>query len=88
MKNTLRVALFAAVLAFAASCSTPTNIVYFQDVATGGVDTVSTAQIIKIRPGDKISIIVNSRDPQISSLFNLAYSTRYIGDDTAMKVNA
>ena len=88
MKNTLRVALFAAVLAFAASCATPTNIVYFQDVATGGVDTVSTAQIIKIRPGDKISIIVNSRDPQISSLFNLAYSTRYIGDDTAMKVNA
>ena len=88
MKNTLRVALFAAVLAFAASCATPTNIVYFQDVATGGVDTVSTAQIIKIRPGDKISIIVNSRDPQISSLFNLAYSTRYIGDDTAMKVTA
>lgn len=88
MKNTLRVALFAAVLAFAASCATPTNIVYFQDVATGGVDTVSTAQIIKIRPGDKISIIVNSRDPQISSLFNLAYSTRYIGDDSSMKVNA
>lgn len=88
MKNTLRVALFAAVLAFAASCATPTNIVYFQDVATGGVDTVSTAQIIKIRPGDKISIIVNSRDPHLSSLFNLAYSTRYIGDDSSMKVNA
>ena len=51
MKNTLRVALFAAVLAFAASCSTPTNIVYFQDVAQGGVDTVSTAQIIKIKIG-------------------------------------
>ena len=88
MKNTLRVALFAAVLAFAASCATPTNIVYFQDVATGGVDTVSTAQIIKIRPGDKISIIVNSRAPQISSLFHLASSTRHNGADTAMKVNA
>lgn len=75
-------------LAFAASCATPTNIVYFQDVAEGGVDTVSTSQIIKIRPGDKISIIVNSRDPQLSSLFNLAYSTRYIGDANSMQVNA
>lgn len=68
----------AALLLF--SCATPTNITYFQDVTDGGVDTVSTAQSIRIRPGDKISIIVNSRDPQISNLFNLAYATRYVGD--------
>lgn len=74
----LLIAPFAALIFF--SCATPTNITYFQDVADGGVDTVSTAQSIRIRPGDKISIIVNSRDPQISNLFNLAYATRYVGD--------
>lgn len=74
----LLIAPVAALLFF--SCATPTNITYFQDVADGGVDTVSTAQSIRIRPGDKISIIVNSRDPQISNLFNLAYATRYVGD--------
>lgn len=74
----LIIASFVASALF--SCATPTNISYFQDVTDGGVDTVSTAQSIRILPGDKISIIVNSRDPQISNLFNLAYATRYIGD--------
>ncbi len=74
----LFLASVAALMFF--SCATPTNITYFQDVTDGGVDTVSTAQSIRIRPGDKISIIVNSRDPQISNLFNLAYATRYVGD--------
>ncbi len=62
------------------SCATPKNITYFQDVMSGGVDTVSTAQAIHIRPGDKISVIVNARDRQISNSFNLAYSPRYLGD--------
>lgn len=62
------------------SCATPKNITYFQDVELGGIDTVTTAQTIHILPGDKLSIIVNSRDRQISNSFNLAYSPRYIGD--------
>ena len=34
---------------------------------------------ITIRPQDKISIIVNSRDPQLSNLFNLPYVSRQLG---------
>ena len=34
---------------------------------------------ITIRPEDKISIIVNSRDPQLTDLFNLPYVTRQLG---------
>ncbi len=73
-------------VAFAlASCSTPANIPYFQDVQNGSIDSIATSKTIHIRPGDKISIIVNSQSPKISLMFNLAYATRYVGtvsDDT------
>ena len=32
-----------------------------------------------MRPDDKISIIVNSRDPQLTDLFNLPYVSRQLG---------
>ena len=43
-----------------ASCSTPTNIPYFQDVTNGSTDSIAVSKTIRIRPGDKVSIIVNS----------------------------
>ena len=62
-----------------ASCSTPTNIPYFQDVTNGSTDSIAVSKTIRIRPGDKVSIIVNSQSPKISLMFNLAYATRYVG---------
>ena len=37
---------------------------------------------ITIRPEDKISIIVNSRDPELTNLFNLPYVSRQLGNST------
>ena len=37
---------------------------------------------IRVRPEDKISIIVNSRDPQLTDLFNLPYVTRQLGQSS------
>lgn len=63
-----------------ASCGTSKNIVYFQDLRPGESEIkLSEALEIAIRPEDKISIIVNSRDPQLSALFNLPYVSRSIG---------
>lgn len=62
------------------SCSTPSHITYFQDLRPGESEQqVVTATEIKVRPGDKLSIIVNSRDPQLTQLFNLPYITQQIG---------
>lgn len=66
------------------SCSTPAQIAYFQDLRPGESEQqVVAATEIKVRPGDKLSIIVNSRDPQLSQLFNLAYASRQIGQNTS-----
>lgn len=85
MKSIFRsLSLQAASLLFiawaAVSCSAPSHITYFQDLRPGESEQhVIAGSEIKVRPGDKLLIIVNSRDPQLSQLFNLPYVTQQIG---------
>lgn len=70
--------LFAVWATF--SCSAPSQVTYFQDLRPGESEQkVIAATEIKVRPGDKLSIIVNSRDPQLTQLFNLPYVGQQIG---------
>lgn len=70
--------LFAVWATF--SCSAPSQVTYFQDLRPGESEQkVVAATEIKVRSGDKLSIIVNSRDPQLTQLFNLPYVTQQLG---------
>lgn len=54
------------------SCSTPKNVAYFQDIQDAQViEIASKEHTIKVQPFDKLSIIVDSKDPGLSQLFNL-----------------
>ena len=72
---------WSAVLAFPlllSACSTPTNISYLQDLQNG--NTIATsAPMIKIQEGDKISIAVKSKNAELAELFNLSISANRIG---------
>ena len=72
---------FIAVLLLMASCATNKKITYFQDiaVATDTTGAMRMAPDIMLRPDDKISIIVNTRDPELTTLFNLPYTARVLG---------
>lgn len=62
------------------SCGSSKEVVYFQDMQPGQTEiTMSPMQVIIVQPEDKISIIVNSRDPQLTDLFNLPYVSRQLG---------
>lgn len=75
-----RCLLLAACAALLSSCATPKEVVYFQDLQQGdGTLAAVQAKEIRVRPDDKISIIVNSRDPQLTDLFNLPYVSRQLG---------
>lgn len=66
------------------SCGTSKNVVYFQDLKPGESEiTLPEVQAITVQPEDKISIIVNSRDPQLMNLFNLPYTTKQIGQQAS-----
>lgn len=57
------------------SCSTPTNIAYFQDAKYLRGMTLQNEQPLRLRPKDKINIIVNTADPLLVSQFNLTAAT-------------
>lgn len=85
MTKLMRAAAIAVVAAAAAvACSTPKNIVYFQDMGNASELTPNGASSIRLQPMDKISIIVNSRDPQVTSMFNLPYYTSRIGESQSL----
>lgn len=55
-----------------ASCSTPQNITYFQDAAALQDMALQAEQQFRLRPEDKINIIVNSSNPMLQQQFTLA----------------
>lgn len=67
-------------------CTTPKNVTYFQNLANGQVVQADQIFDIKVRPEDKLSIIVNTQDPALSSLFNLVQAQTQIQNSTTSTV--
>ena len=71
MKSKIFMTFLTSVLMLA-SCSTPKDIVYFQDMSKpDSQTTVASPQTILLRPQDKITIIINSKDKTLAEMFNL-----------------
>lgn len=58
------------------SCRTPKNITYLQGFDNGDTMNVAPAKDITAEPGDRLSIIVNAKDPVLAQPFNLVGPTR------------
>lgn len=72
--------ILLSVVAALSSCGSSKQVVYFQDLKLGETEfKLPEIKTITVRPEDKISIIVNSRDPQLTDLFNLPYVSRQLG---------
>ena len=57
------------------SCSTPKDIAYFQDAAALNGMALQMEQQFRLRPEDKINIIVNSSNPLLEQQFTLTAKT-------------
>ena len=76
--KTNRLIFSAMIILLMSSCSSHKKIPYFQDAdRVKGINT-SAVQEITLRPKDRISIVVNCKDPQLSALFNLPYVTQRV----------
>lgn len=60
------------------SCQTP-NVSYFNDFDNGQLQQIAQQTDIRLQPGDKISVVVKSKDSQLSELFNLPVTANRIG---------
>lgn len=78
MGKTTHLFIVISMLLLLSSC-TPHKIAYLQDIGSG----VSSGNIARIpivaQPEDKISIIVNSKNPELADMFNLPVMTHRIG---------
>lgn len=76
--------LLFALLLMLSSCDMSKRITYFQDIQDYQTpsSTEQPAPEIRLRPEDKISIIVNTKVPELTALFNLPYTARVLGSQT------
>lgn len=79
-KSILAASVTAALLL--GSCSTPKNITYFPDLTTGSTIIPTEVKDIKIKPEDKVSIMVTTQDMALSNLFNLVTAQTRLGVST------
>ncbi len=75
MKFSKLIILMCLILAVS-SCSAP-KLGYFQDVQSGQLQDLQHPKLVTVQPGDKLSILVGSKDPNLAYLFNLQIVGRY-----------
>lgn len=74
------VAFVVAALAFC-SCSTTKDIAYFQNKAVGQPEKIDKHAGIVIQPKDMLSIVVSSRNPELTVMFNLPVISYQAGSE-------
>lgn len=78
LKNKITPILLLGMVLLLAGCSASRKIAYMQDVRS---DVRRDIAIIPVtaQPGDKISIVVNSKNPELAEMFNLPVMAHRIG---------
>lgn len=66
-------------LGCAASCTTPKNVAYFQDLTEAVIEIPGAIQTV-VQPSDKMTIIVKTKDERLVNLFNITLPGDRVGD--------
>jgi len=79
MHRILHLIAVGIVLLCLIGCASSRKVVYLQDVGSG-VHRDGIAQVpVTVQPEDKISIVVNSKNPELADMFNLPVMAHRIG---------
>lgn len=71
MKKHIYIIFLIIVIYLFGSCTTPKNVAYFQNAEAIRGMTLQNEQPFRLRPKDKINIVVSSTDPMLVNQFNL-----------------
>lgn len=69
--STALIFLVFACVVFFSSCKTPSDVVYLQDIQSNITIALQEVKNITLHPGDKLNIVVYSRDQELVKMFNL-----------------
>lgn len=87
MKILSKLAVTAALALTLGACQTP-KLGYFQDVQSGQSYDISKPLFVTLQPGDKLSILVSSKDPNLAYLFNLPIVGRLRTNNAEQNLNS
>ena len=91
MKIYVKTLLVVSLICLLGSCAAPKNVAYFQNAEAIRGMSLQNEQSLRLRPKDKINILVSSADPMLVSQFNLTAATsnmRSLGSTTSPKTTA
>ena len=83
----LKQTLYLSLILLATSCGTPKNITYFQDLTNGESVQPQSVYDIRVRPDDKLLILVSTQDPALTALFNLVQVQNRIAANSTVGSN-
>ncbi len=64
-------------------CGSTNSVSYFQDIHYNDSMLLAKPHVITFQPGDKVSIVVNSKDPKLADLFNLPTISYRVGQGSS-----
>lgn len=70
------------------SCSTPKDISYLQGLSDGQAQALASQRRLTVRPDDRLSIIVSSKDPELAQAFNLMVAQSRLGQTGSSTSNS
>lgn len=62
--------LFTVLALLMCSCNAQQNVLYLQNIESGTENTIAQNSLIRIKPLDQITIVVNSKNPELAIPFN------------------
>ncbi len=74
MKSLKKLFFLTILAAGICACSPQKRVVYFQDVQNNAAIQVAADKQIRIKPLDRLTIVVSSKDPELAAPFNAATS--------------
>lgn len=85
LKLLKKFSLFFVMCLAVTGCKSPQNVAYFQDVNEQVIPVSSEIGRIKIKPLDKLSIVIKSKDPELAELFNLTVNSMRVGQTSTVQ---
>ena len=79
MKKIKTIFFACTVLFLLGACATPRKVSYLQDVGSSVRRENIPRVAVTVQPEDKISIVVNSQNPELADMFNLPVMTHRVG---------
>lgn len=69
------------------ACTTPKTVAYFPNLNDGQTLALAQSNGIVLKPGDKLSIVVNTKSSELNNVLNLPVTSQIIGYSEVQSIN-